>query len=111
MSRMLRLVLGVALLVLMLPSLATAEPTPPASSLISKDAVLVLEVAQPKAVLDFVLGNKVLDLITATPVYKQQIARRSRGEPSATSSTGLATWRDAWVPTGRPVCTSCSMAA
>jgi hypothetical protein len=38
---------------------------PPARRWIPERAMVVLEVSQPKAVLDFVLGKKVTDLVTA----------------------------------------------
>jgi hypothetical protein len=46
------------------------EPLPPARRWIPESAVLVVEVSQPRAVLDLALGPKVTDLITSQPAYK-----------------------------------------
>ncbi len=52
--------------------LATAadEPLTPASRLVPQEAVIVLEVAQPKDVLDLALGSKMTSLVTAQPAFK-----------------------------------------
>ena len=73
MSRVARTVLVLALPALILQSIATAES--PAIRLVPKEAALVLEVSQPKAFLDFALNSKVIDRITATPAYKQQVSQ------------------------------------
>ena len=48
------------------------EPLPPAAEWISKDAVAVLEVTKPDAVMDLVFHPQLIDAITSSPAYKQQ---------------------------------------
>ena len=75
MFRVLRV--GIILLfaaVILQPALAAA-PLPPATRWIPQDAIVVLQVNQPKAVLDLALSAKMIDMVTATPVYKQQTAQ------------------------------------
>ena len=43
---------------------------PPARAWVPEHAVIVVEVAQPKAVLDLVLGKKVTGMVTSHPAYK-----------------------------------------
>ena len=66
------LVLGLALWSWSWPSWAAAgdEPLPPARQWVPENAVLVVEVSHPRAVLDLALGPKVTDLVTSQPAYE-----------------------------------------
>ncbi len=46
------------------------EPLPPARRWVPQNAVLVVEVSQPRVVLDLALGPKIMDRVTSQPVYK-----------------------------------------
>jgi hypothetical protein len=56
---------------LLLPA-AAAEPLPPANQWISPDAVVCLEISEPKNVLDFVLHPQLLDAVASSPEFKKQ---------------------------------------
>ncbi|MGC8640800.1 MAG: hypothetical protein ACP5XB_13090, partial [Isosphaeraceae bacterium] len=64
------LVLGLALCSASSWAVAADGVLPPARRWIPEQAVAVLEVSQPRAVLDLVLGKKVADQVTAQPAYK-----------------------------------------
>jgi hypothetical protein len=49
-------------------------PLPPARTWVPKDAVLVVEVQRPQAVIDLLAGPKMTRLITTHPIYKQMAA-------------------------------------
>jgi len=67
------LMMMLVLTVLLLPNAWAADkPLPPAAEWISKDAVVVLEVSEPKAVLDLVLHPGVIEAVTSSPAYKKQ---------------------------------------
>jgi len=66
----------VATAVLALPFLLcrtalAAEELPPAGTLIPKDAIVALEISNPKALIEVVLQPKVTKAITALPAYKK----------------------------------------
>ena len=52
-----------------------ADANAPASTWIPDDAIVVLEVSQPKALMDRILTDKVIETVTALPVYKDQVAK------------------------------------
>jgi len=54
--------------------LFAAEPEVPISSWIGDDAVIVLEVTQPAALLDRVFSDDVVKAVTTSPVYQQILA-------------------------------------
>ncbi len=56
---------------LLLPT-ASAEPLPPANQWISPDAVLCLEISEPKNILDLVLHPQLLDTVAKSPEFKKQ---------------------------------------
>jgi hypothetical protein len=64
------LVLAVCSL-LSLPAFA-ADPLPPAAEWISPDAVAVLEVTGPEAVLDVMLHPNLIEAVKSSPAYKRQ---------------------------------------
>jgi hypothetical protein len=49
-----------------------AQTLPPAVQWIPQDAVLSLEVSQPKALLELLTGEKATKAVTALPIYKKQ---------------------------------------
>jgi hypothetical protein len=64
------LVLGLAICSVSSGARAGDGALPPASRWVPERAVIVIQVSQPKAVLDLVLGKKVNDLVTAHPAYR-----------------------------------------
>ena len=64
------LVLGLALWSWSSWAAAGDGPLPPARRWVPESAVVVVEVSQPRAVLDLALGPKVTDLVTSQPAYK-----------------------------------------
>ena len=66
--------LGLALPALLLQTATAAEPLPPAARWMPADAVLVLEVSRPAAVLDLALHPKVLAEVSSFPAFKKQTA-------------------------------------
>jgi hypothetical protein len=49
-----------------------AQDTPPASQWIAPDAVAVLEISQPKVLMDVVLDSSLRDTVTSSPAYQEQ---------------------------------------
>jgi len=70
MSRKLLTVLGLALPALVLQAPVAAEPLAPASQWIPQDAVIVLELSRPKALLDLAFGPKLTAAVSSLPVYQ-----------------------------------------
>jgi len=64
--------LCLAVLLLPLPAAPAAEPMPPIEQWIPQEAVLTLQLSQPKAVLDLLLNPKLIEAITNSPAYKKQ---------------------------------------
>ena len=56
------------------PAVLAAEPLPPASEWISRDAAIVLEISDPHAVLDVALQPKAIAGITTLPAFQRQAA-------------------------------------
>ncbi len=52
-----------------------ADANAPASAWIPDNAIVVLEVSQPKALMDRILTDKVIETVTALPPYKEQAAK------------------------------------
>jgi hypothetical protein len=72
MSRKLVLILALTLAALTSHATATGQTLPPAIQWIPQDAVIVLEVTRPKALLEAFCNDKATATITALPLYKQQ---------------------------------------
>ena len=74
MSQRLRLILALILLVITARETVAVQTLPPAIQWIPQDAVISLELSQPKALLELLTGEKATAAITALPVYKKQAA-------------------------------------
>lgn len=70
MHRKLVLAMGLVLPVLAAQTVFSAEKLPPATQWISPDALVVLEVTQPKALLDSVLDPQTAEAVTSVPAYQ-----------------------------------------
>ena len=75
MSRSLIIALGLALPVLSAQGVAAGEPLPPAGQWISPDAIVVVEVSRPKALLDLALDPKTVEAVTSLPAYQTLAAQ------------------------------------
>ena len=64
------------LLVSLLQVPVAAEPLPPASRWIPDDAIFVIEVNQPKALLDVAFSEKMIATIKSSPAYQQAEAQQ-----------------------------------
>lgn len=65
---------AVTLSVLFAQVVGAAAANAPASAWIPDNAIVVLEVSQPKALMDRILTDKVIETVTAHPAYKAQTA-------------------------------------
>ncbi|MHC4642408.1 MAG: hypothetical protein ACYS32_12260, partial [Planctomycetota bacterium] len=74
MSQRLGLILALILLVFVAQNTMAAQNLPPAIQWIPKDAVISLELTQPKALLEFLSGEKATAAITALPLYQKQVS-------------------------------------
>ena len=72
MSQRLGLILILILLVFISQNTMAAQTLPPAIQWIPQDAVISLELSQPKALLELLAGEKATAAITALPVYQKQ---------------------------------------
>ena len=72
MSQRLGLILTMTLSVFAAQSTMAAQSLPPAIQWIPKDAVISLELTQPKALLELLSGEKATAAITALPLYQKQ---------------------------------------
>ena len=72
MSQKLKLVLALTLPLFVAQSTMAAQTLPPAIQWIPQDAVISLEVSQPKALLELLTGEKATAAITALPLYQKQ---------------------------------------
>ena len=70
-----RLILILTFLVLTLQSVSVGQTLPPASRWIPQDAVIALELSEPKALLELLAGKKATSVITALPLYKKQVSK------------------------------------
>jgi len=67
--------LGLATLALIVPAaLAAEQAPPPAVEWIGKDAVLVVEMSHPQALLDLALGSKVARAVAGVPGYQKAVS-------------------------------------
>ena len=71
MSQRLGLILALILLVFAAQNTMAAQTLPPAIQWIPQDAVISLELSQPKALLELFAGEKATAAITALPVYQK----------------------------------------
>ena len=60
---------------LVLQGVSVGQTLPPAIQWIPQDAVISLELAQPKALLDLLAGEKATAAITALPLYQEQVSK------------------------------------
>jgi len=67
--------LTLILAVLVLQSVSVGQTLPPAVRWIPQDAVISLELSEPKALLEFLAGEKATAAISALPLYQQQVSR------------------------------------
>ncbi|MHC4084276.1 MAG: hypothetical protein ACYSWZ_04985 [Planctomycetota bacterium] len=72
MSKRLGLILTLTLAVFAAKNSMAAQSLPPANQWIPKDAVISLELTQPKELLELLSGEKATAAITASPLYKKQ---------------------------------------
>ena len=72
MFKKLGLMLGLLLPALLLQTTMAAEALPPAAEWIPQDAVISLELSQPKALLELLAGEDMTEAITALPLYQKQ---------------------------------------
>jgi len=72
MSQRLGFVLALTLSVFISQSTMSAQTLPPAIQWIPQDAVISLELSQPKALLELFAGEKATAAITALPLYRKQ---------------------------------------
>jgi hypothetical protein len=72
MSHRLGLILTLILLVFIAQNTMAAQTLPPAIQWIPQDAVVSLELSQPKALLELFAGEKATAAITALPLYQKQ---------------------------------------
>jgi len=63
------------LTVLVLQSVSPGQTLPPAIKWIPQDAVICLELAEPKALLELLAGEKATAAITALPLYQHQVSK------------------------------------
>jgi hypothetical protein len=75
MSRKHLLILVFTLTALISHTAAAGQTSPPAIEWIPQDAVIVLEVTRPKALLDVFTNDKAIASIKALPIYKQQASK------------------------------------
>jgi hypothetical protein len=72
MSQRLGLILALILLAFVAQNIMAAQTLPPAVRWIPQDAVISLELSQPKVLLEFLAGKEATAAITALPVYQKQ---------------------------------------
>ena len=75
MSRKSILALILILVVFSMYSFASGQALPPAIQWIPQDAIIVLEVSKPKALLDVFCNDKAITTIKELPLYKQQAVK------------------------------------
>jgi len=63
------------LTVLVLQSVSLGQTLPPAIRWIPQDAVISLELSEPKALLELLAGEKATAAITALPLYQKQVSK------------------------------------
>ena len=75
MSAKFRPTLILMLTVLVLQRVSPGQTLPPAIKWIPQDAVICLELSEPKALLELLAGEKATAAITALPLYQQQVSK------------------------------------
>jgi hypothetical protein len=75
MSQKLVLVLALTLAAFMLQTTMAGQTLPPASRWIPQDAVIVLEVFEPKTLLEVFTNDKATAAVTSLPLYKEQASK------------------------------------
>ena len=75
MSQKLVLVLALTLAAFMLQTTTAGQTLPPAIQWIPQDAVIVLELSEPRALLEVFTNDKATAAITALPLYKEQASK------------------------------------
>ena len=70
-----RLVLILMLAVFVLQSVSAGQTLLPAIRWIPQDAVISLELSEPKALLELLAGKKAIAAITALPLYQEQVSK------------------------------------
>ncbi len=75
MSQKLVLVLALTLAAFMLQTTTAGQTLPPAIQWIPRDAVIVLELSEPRALLEVFTNDKATAAITALPLYKEQASK------------------------------------
>ena len=75
MSAKFRPALTLMLTVLVLQSVSVGQTLPPAVHWIPQDAVICLELSEPKALLELLAGEKATSAITALPLYQNQASK------------------------------------
>lgn len=75
MSAKFRPTLILMLTLLVLQRVSPGQTLPPAIKWIPQDAVICLELSEPKALLELLAGEKATAAITALPLYQQQVSK------------------------------------
>ncbi|MBA7681971.1 hypothetical protein ES703_90316 [subsurface metagenome] len=75
MSKKLVLVLALTLAAFMLQTTMAGQSLPPAIQWIPQDAVIVLELSEPRALLEVFTNDKATAAITALPLYQEQASK------------------------------------
>ena len=75
MSQKLVLVLALTLAAFMLQTTTAGQTLPPAIQWIPQDAVIVLELSEPRALLEVFTNDKATAAITALPLYQEQASK------------------------------------
>jgi len=75
MSQKLLLVLALTLVAFMLQTTTAGQTLPPAIQWIPQDAVIVLELSEPRALLEVFTNDKATAAVTALPLYKEQASK------------------------------------
>jgi hypothetical protein len=99
MLRSLIVALTASVTILLLPVRATAEPLAPVSQWVPPDAVLALEITEPKAVLDLATDPQVIQTVTSLSAY-QKAAKETKFREFLTGVAFLESRLDAKWPAG-----------
>ena len=75
MSKKFRLVLVFTLAVIVLQSVSSGQTFPPANRWIPQNAVISLELSDPKTLLELLAGEKATAAITALPLYNKLVSQ------------------------------------
>jgi len=75
MSKKLAFILALILAAFMLQTTTAGQSLPPAIQWIPQDAVIVLELSEPRALLEVFTNDKATAAVTALPLYKEQASK------------------------------------